>query len=230
MRQHHPLENPSLAPYGFVFPLRQKRLEYQPLVEHWVNEEKLMARLWDRWNRSNAPRPLPVQTIIHDILPSLATANRLTAGDFLHDGLPYLSRDVLVLSSMLCWFGTNFGRSFLETDISRFGIPGYHPAREFRIKLARKMKKVDIVAHVTHVCNARCGTVRSIVGDCYHESGEVSVRDRAVVDGLMRWLASRAGRAFIAEFTRRKESAWEAARERHQQTYSHVFRFLSSQP
>lgn len=211
MERGHPLENPSLAPYGFVFPLQRGRLDYRPQANaSWINEEKVMARLWDRCNRANAPRPLPVQTIVHEILPSQASASRITNGDFWYEGLPYLARDILVLSSTLQWFGTNGGRCFLETDVSRFSIPGFHPGREFRIKLARKMRKRDMVAFWTHVCTPRCESGHRHCCD----SRAVLPRDRAVVDGLMFWLDRNAGRAFLAEFALRKRNKWNAANER----------------
>jgi hypothetical protein len=164
MRQRHPLENASLAPYGFVFSGRKERLEYLPQDNpHWVNEERLIARLWDKVHRLNAPKPLPITTIVHKILPSFHSCDRLERGDFVFDGLPYLSRDILILSSTLQWFGTNVGRDFLTSDYllnerieqgrheqypvllaeppgshhsSREEPPlSYHPSREFILKL-----------------------------------------------------------------------------------------------
>lgn len=215
MRQHHPLENPSLTPYGFVTPIGQRRLEYTPTISGSINAEKIVARIWDRWNRANAPKPLPVQTIIHEILPGLATVNRIIDGDFWHDGLPYLTRDILVLSRTVQWLGSNNGRCFLETDISRDSIPEFHPEREFRIKFAKEMRQMDMVAMLMHICTPRCEVVRSLYhSGCYYYANDVSSRDRAVVDGLMRWLGKKAGRAFIAEFKTRKKSAWDAANKR----------------
>lgn len=222
MKQHHPLENPSLAPYGFVFPHRKERLEHKPKGHSlWINEEAIIARVWDRFNRSNAPKPLPIQRIIHEILPGLASSNRLTVGDFYHDGLPYLTRDILVLSSTAQWLGTNNGRCFLDTDISRDSIPGFHPEREFCMKFALEMKRSDKVASLTHVCTARCGRIRMInpaVG-CYIDSSDVFARDRAVVDGFMRWLGRKDGRAFNAECTLLKKNARTAVCEREEQLW-----------
>ncbi|MDP1707217.1 MAG: hypothetical protein Q8L30_01545 [bacterium] len=225
MRQHHPLENPSLAPYGFTFPNRQKRLAYKPKNhKFWVNEERLIARVWDRRHRADALKPLPIQTIIHDILPSLATANRITEGDFWFDGLPYLTRGILVLSSTVYWFGTNVGRCYLETDISGLSIPGFHPEREFRIKFAQEMERKDMVAFLTHVCTSRCGgkvvTLQQVIaGRCYFDSSAVSLRDRALIDGLMFWLGKKAGRAFIADYSARKANAWTAAYARQHEEW-----------
>ncbi len=218
MQQHHPLENPSLTPYGFVFPGGQKRLEYKPTTSCCVNVEKIAARIWDRWNRTNAPKPLPVQTIIHEILPGLASANRITNGDFWHNGLPYLTRDILVLSRTVQWLGSNNGLCFLGTDISHSSIHGFHPEREFRIKFA--MEKMDMVALLMHICTPRCNVVHSLYyNGCYYNANDVSSRDRAVVDGLMRWLGKRAGRAFIAEFKKRKKNAWDTVREREEKEW-----------
>lgn len=213
MIQRHPLENPSLTPYGFVFPNAQKRLQYEPKSNMlWVNQERIAARTWDRLNRTNAPRPLPVQTIIHWILPGLATANRISDGDFWHEDLQYLTRDILVLSRTVQWLGSNNGRCFLETDISRDSIPEFHSEREFRIKFAKEMARLDMVALLMHICTPQCKIVRSLFyNGCYYDMNAVSARDRVVVDGLMRWLGSKDGRTtFLAEFQRRKKNAWDA--------------------
>ncbi len=219
MLQRHPLQNPSLAPYGFVFPYYKTRLEFQP-KEHpfWVNEEKIAGRVWDRCNRANAPKPLPVQTIIHEILPGQKSANRITAGDFWHDGLPYQARDILMLSTAVQWFGTNCGRCFLETDISGDSIPGFHPEREFLIKLAKE--HFDLAAHLAHECSERCKVHRLFARyGCYFAEKDVTPRDRAVLDGLMRWLGRKPGRAFAVEFTKRKKNAWADAHKRMQAAF-----------
>lgn len=211
----HPLVNPSLAPYGFVLPSWGQRLRYESENPHWVNTEEVIARFWDKRNRLNAPRPLPARTIIHDILPGLATANRITGGDFVFDGLPYLGRDILVLSSAMQWFGTSVGRCFLE-DTWSF-LPPHHPEREFLVKLEFEREKshspVDLAMHFTHVCNARCRH-NGILSICSYDARDTTARDRALVGGLMRWLGRTAGREFIAAYKARKERVLEAARER----------------
>lgn len=220
MRQHHPLENPSLAPYGFVFPHWQERLEFKPKADpYWINEERIIARVWDRCNRANAPRPLPVEMIIHEILPGLASANRITDGDLWHNGLPYLTRDILVLSTVVQWFGTNVGRCFLETNISHHSIPGFHSEREFLIKFAQEMQRKDMVVFFTHVHTSLCDAVHSFRGGCYYGNDKVSSRDRIVIDGLMRWLGRKAGRTFIAEYSARKKNAWNTACERQKKAW-----------
>ena len=226
MRQHHPLENPSLAPYGFVFPNRQERLRWHPQpYSGSVNLERIIGRLWDRHNRSKAEKSLPVQTIIHDILPGQATANRIEKADFLHEGLPYLTRDILVLSSAMQWFGTNVGGCFLEADIS--SKPGFHPEREFLMKCEREMElnHFDLPPFFVHICTERCRSQPlSFMGQrCYYDD-QASARDRAVVDGLMRWLSRPAGRSFIAEYQRRKKNAFEAARSPEEKALREKFR------
>jgi hypothetical protein len=226
--QHHPLENPSLAPFDLVFPIRQERLKHRSEnISHWVNTEKLIARMWDKCNRSNATKPVPVQTIIHEILPGRAQANRITQGDFQFDGLPYLTRDILVLSSTVQWFGTGVGWSFIAADISRDSIPGFHPAREFIIKFECASREKDMVAFLTHVCTPACKSggkmvplTASLSGTCHIDSRGVSTRDRAVVDGLMYWLGQKEGRSFIADYARRKKNALTAAQKRQEKEMS----------
>ncbi|MDD2657626.1 MAG: hypothetical protein PHD04_03135 [Candidatus Pacebacteria bacterium] len=217
MRKRHPLENPSLTPYGFVFPSWQERLKHkQPPNMTWLNEENIMGRIWDRANRANAPKPLPAETILHDILPSLKTANRLASGDFMFNGLPYLTRDILVLSSFMQWFGTGVGRCFLESAVPSWDVPanGYIGEWEFLIKLKIEQQRWEPIANVVHVCTDDCDKIRSLNGSCHRSSAQIMPRDRAVVEGLLRWLGKQAGRAFIAEFQRRKKNAWNAARSR----------------
>ncbi len=148
---------------------------------------------------------------------SQAAVNRLIKGDFQFDGLPYLTRDILVLSSTVQWFGTNVGWCFIETDISR--DPGFHPEREFLIKFAKEMERKDMVAFLTHVCTPRCfhEALSWFIGGCYVDGETVFPRDRAVIDGLMRWLGRKAGRTFIADYTVRKENAWNAADNQRRQ-------------
>lgn len=215
MFRRHPLENPSLAPFGLATPAFQKRLEYTPTNDLWIDAEKLLARLWDKRNRANVSRPLPVQTIIHEILPGLAQASRLTKGDFMFDSLPYLTRDIVILSSVVQWFGTNCGRCFLEEPI--FGGVS-HPEREFLDKLAKENEHRDMVAFWCHVCTPQCNTNRSLFlldNRCFYPSSSVSARDRAVVEGLMRWLGRVAGREFVVHYLARKKRMWDSARNRH---------------
>jgi hypothetical protein len=169
--------------------------------------------------------PLPAETIIHVILPGLASANRLTSGDFSHGGLPYLTRDVLVLSSTLQWLGTNVGRCFLEEDISQKRTRRYHPEREFVIKLdlMEKEKCRDMVSFFTHVCTPQCTKSGSFWSDgCVYKKGDSHTRDRAVVDGLMRWLGQESGRAFLAEYATRKKSAWNAVHESQRKAWAEM--------
>lgn len=210
----HPLVNPSLAPYGFVFPASKERLEYKPTnVSSWVNTEALIARLWAEVNRADAPKPLPVVTIIHEILPGQATANRLEDGDFEFDGLPFLSRDIALISSFIQWFGTSVGGAFLEGKLySKEKVRSDH---EFLAKYADQVKRQDILRHLVHTCTPKCQNgVISMFGNGHdYRSTIVTDRDKAVVDGLMRWLGRTDGRAFIAKFLERNKRAWAVARK-----------------
>ena len=198
----HPLENPSLAPYGFVFPTSQKRLEWHDeLNSTWINPERVIARLWDKLNRSNAQRPLPVRTIIHGILPGLARANLLTQGNFVFEGDPYRSSDIMLLSAAIQWLATNVGSSFLDEDISK--LPQFHPEREFVMKAARRQLPIELVAVWTHVCDdAKC--LFPLPHPLHRfEPTEITARDRALMDGFLRWLGSQRGREFITSYKAR---------------------------
>lgn len=214
----HPLMNPSLTPFGFVFPQYKKRLRFRPTMSWAINGEKIIAGMWEECNRAHALQPQPARTIIHDILPSQAKVNRVFTGDFTFDGLPYLSRGILVLSSVVQWLATNCGNGFLVTDISE--RPRFHPEREFLMKLAEEQEQRDMMTFWTHVCDSRCDPNRPRFFPDYHYyyTSSVTGRDRAVVDGLMRWLGKPAGRAFIKTYMeireRKSRAAWNRVQEK----------------
>ena len=214
----HPLVNPSLAPYGFVFPVQAERLRFQPPEGYGVNAEKIIGRLWDQLHRSRAPTPLPIETIVHDILPGMTAASRTFTLDFEFAGKPYQSRDIAVISTVVQWFATNVGRCFLEDQMAFLEIS--HPEREFVEKLEydNKVHKRDKVAFWAHTCDKRClpqGKVVRLGADPHlYDPTTVSERDRALVHGLMWWLGKAAGRAFIAEQKLRIRRAHDAVRER----------------
>lgn len=199
----HPSVNPSLAPFGFVFPFQRARLEYVPQFVRGINRERIMGRLWGKCNRLKAEHPLPVQVIIHEILPSQARVNKITKGDLMFEGLPYLSRDILVLSSMVQWLATNVGDCFLTTK-KMAGEEARNHEREFVLKLAAEMEGCDLVARIFHVCNTQCnsnvGRIFAFDHPHAYDSSSVSSRDRALVDGLMRWLGKRSGRSFVKRY------------------------------
>jgi hypothetical protein len=162
--------------------------------EFWVNAEVVIARFWDKRNRANESRPLPVQTIIHEILPGQKRINRLEKGNFVFEGLPYLTRDIMVLNSIVQWFGTSVGSNFLTEDISRWHP--HHPEREFLVKFEVKNNQ--------WFC----------WDPCVYDLDEVSERDRAVADGFMRWLGRHAGREFTAQYQTRLKRVWAAVDEK----------------
>lgn len=211
----HPLVNPSLTPFGFATPRQKGRLEYTPTTATGINRERIIARLWDRRNRLMASHPLPAAEIIHEILPSQKKANTLKSGDFVFGGLSYLSRDIIVLSGIVQWLGTNVGDCFLATSIN--GREGYHPEREFVMKLAEEMGKCHLVAHILHICNKRCGTFVTRIGSfdgCAYDARLISDRDMVVVDGLMRWLGKKDGRSFIKKYRSVCNRKYQDARNR----------------
>lgn len=216
----HPLVRPSLAPYGFAHHHHSDRLGYTSDINpYWVNAERLMAKFWDRRHRIDAPDPLPIETIIHRILPAQAQANRLSEGEFTFRGLPYLSYDIALLSSIMYWFGTNVGSCFLERPTifppkGRLGRPEY----EFLAKYEREMQRRDMVAFWGHQCTHRCSQdnvmLSPFVSPHAYDSRTITSRDRAVTEGLMRWLGRPEGRVFIADWLAHLERARDTARAR----------------
>lgn len=216
MDQRHPLEDPSLAPFGFAFPLQQERITLEePSGIYWVNEERMIAQQWDEWNRLSSPWPRPIEMIIHHILPSIGKRYRITDSSFIFNGRPYNTRDILILSSTMTWLGTNCGKCFIDTDISREDVPGFHPAREFHLKLAREaqIQRVDMYAVLCHSCKPTCNR-RARWPHCHIDPREVSERDRIIIDSLMRWLGRGEGRSFISIHKENVRKALEAKRSR----------------
>ena len=227
MLTRHPLENPSLAPLGLRTQLSYRRLQWKPTIQFTVFEERMIARFWDKHNRADAPRPLPVEAILHKILPSMAQSNRISKGDFVFEGKSYLTRDIVTLSSVMQWFGTNVGRCFIDRKVARQGR-GYHESREFTIKLAEENKSwsrsCDMYTFLSHRCTGRCNNKKRLRfwlsnDPCVHDSRTVTERDKAVIDGLMRWLGTAHGRQYITEFRIRRDLAWKEAGERRRRFY-----------
>jgi len=192
----HPLVNPSLTPYGFVFPKYKERLDFSPDNNpQYINRERLIAKQWAKRNRYDATQPLPAHTIIHQILPSIATVNHITNGDFSFNEKPYLSRDLAILSTVLQWLATNVGNEFLTRDISEYS--GYHTEREFVLKFEHKPNRDQRLALWLHECSPLCSKFTS---ECVLDVNQVTTRDRTVIDGLFRWLGKSDGRQFIANY------------------------------
>lgn len=219
----HPLENQSLAPLNLRTKLSYDRLQYKSDAHFWVFEERMMARFWEKCNRLNAPGPLPIAEIIHTILPAMTRVNRISRGDFVFDGALYLTRDIVTLSSTVQWFGTNVGRCFVDEPLQN---PGgrYHPSREFIIKLQRSNRDRDMYAFLSHRCAGRCLDPRrkrfrlGFSDPCVYDSRQVTDRDRAVIDGLMRWLGTARGRQYLVDY-RARRSAARAEVDRRRRAY-----------
>lgn len=192
----HPLTNPSLAPFGFVFPRYKERLDHKQPDRFWVNPERAMAKFWQSLHFQDSETTLPIETIIHTILPSMGTRWKITKGDFTFRSLPYLSRDIAVISTCIYWFGTNVGNCFLTTSSFRKSIRHDH---EFLEKLRDPVQGVkDLVRMLTHVCNKDCS--ETLVDTHVYKVDHTSPRDRALIEGVMRWLGTKAGRDFIASW------------------------------
>lgn len=222
----HPLVRPTLAPYKFAFSRQAKRLDYRdPNDPYYFNPEDLIARFWAKRHQADATRPLPIETIIHRILPGMARAHATFTAEFEFGGKPYRSRDIALLSTVVYWFGTNVGNAFLEPAYCWLGprdLPPLsrrladHPEREFLEKYRRQIVPHDYVKYVwAHTCVPECEKRRqpSFPADhCFYHDAVVP-RDYAVVEGLMRWLGTTEGRTFTAAWRKRRNAA-ETHRQR----------------
>lgn len=206
--KRRPLENPSLGDYEIAFQCPRDRREYQHKHDPaYINPEKVIARCWHAANAAYAARPLPVRTIIHEILPGIARANLITKGNFCFEGEAYCTHDLRVLSSVVQWLATNVGSCFFDESIDT--RPGYHPEREFVMKFADMdvWRQRHMLALWVHECTDKCHTGSSLNPDYPHYLSQqlVMPRDRAVVEGFMRWLGKKEGRDFVASYRARLE-------------------------
>lgn len=222
----HPLHNPSLAPVGFCGSISQQRINAKPYPEWSFNRERAIAKFWAGWNRQDAPHPLPVEAIIHEVLPAMATRFRAPKGEFTFEGKEYRGRDIAVLSSVVRWFGSGVGDCFL---FGRHFFESKSSDREFLERFARENCRHAVLRECTHhVCTDACRrTPESHEGVLVfyrsfdpHKYEPVTKRDEVLVDGLMWWLGRRHGRSFL--------SAWKEKRDRL--AHAAHQRFISSHP
>jgi hypothetical protein len=204
--RHHPLATSSLAPFGFATSFYAERLDFRPPGQkHYLNPERLIAKLWERAHLRDARRPHPIQAIIHTILPSICEDYRAADGDFLFLRKPYSSRDIMILSSAVQWLGTNCGMSFLTE--SSINSSCDDPQLEFATKFERLSTNCLLTCQFTHECSEKCGTPPPGVFmglTCRLDPNMVSVRDKALIKSLMLWLGTSAGRRFLDAFILRR--------------------------
>lgn len=187
----HPLENPSLTPYSFLFPFSYMRVR-QKLETNMINGDHEIVKFWAKQNRNNSQRPLPAKVILHDILPSLSSQVAAAKQSFTFDGLPYHNRDIALLSSMVRWFGTNIGNSFIT---SRYTNEKYkHPVKEFVEKFNQLDNSDIILGMAIHSCTVKC---KNNTIDHAINTSLITDRDRLVVKALLIWLGKEQGRDFM---------------------------------
>jgi len=212
----HPLENPSLGDYTVAFTSSLKRRGYESKDDAgYVNPERVIMRVWHKVNTAHAGRPLPVRTIIHEIMPGVARANLITKGNFVFEGDPYWTHDLMVLSAVVQWLATNVGSRFFSESIS--SRPNFHPEREFVMKFADMdvWRQRQMLAMWVHECTDKCYTGSSLDPDYPHHLSLqlVMPRDRALIDGFMRWLGRKEGREFMVSYRAKFERARKVRRE-----------------
>jgi len=170
---------------------------------------------------------MPIETIVHEILPALAKVMPASRASFTFCGRSYQTRDVVVLSSAMQWFATNCGKELLERDLMRHHSMAVAPEREFLVKFEiadkerRQGHESDMATFLTHQCTTRCTRLTPpytwrealTAQRCVHDGKETTGRDRALVAALMRWLGTSDGREFIADYQSRRNTVWEYLRK-----------------
>lgn len=212
---NHSLKSQSLAPQGFVFPLYIERLNdrYKPWpssLSHHINPELMMSRFWEKVNRAGSPTPMPIQTIIHEILPTLGKKYRARDNDTFFDGKHYRSRDICLISTIVQWFATNSGNGFLE-KINCYWLDLYTDRKDYyQVKYSAEQKLSDMFRYWTHVCMPCCYNPSRFTADSDRHvlsTQSVTARDRAIAQAVMKWLDSDAGNAFRIAWSERMKKA-----------------------
>jgi hypothetical protein len=209
----------SLAPAPFVLPNSLRR-QLERLSG--INYESVMARYWEQLHLENMRGPRPIETIVHKILRRMKPAMRLErdGGDFIFRDRPYLTRDILVISTFVQWFATGCGRCFLEDPFNRFNastIPVHAYTRKLRYET--EDRRPDLITIILHVCTSECPCMKpgfargGFGGTCAFRAEHVSDRDLALVWALMKWLEGPAGLRFIKGWMELKILAQGAERD-----------------
>ncbi len=206
----HPLQNPSLTPVGFVFPFSRERLEYIPPPGR-VDGDRVSAEFWQEQHRMTSPQPLPVRTILHDILPSTYEEETVREYEVEFRGKWYAARDIMVLSSVVQWFGTSVGNSFL-TETS-YPFDRYVT---FAQKFAYEEKRSSIFVQLTHECTDACakqGISSSFNPRNHHNKVTIEGRDRKLIEALMLWFDTPGGIAYRKAYREYRAGVIRTARE-----------------
>jgi hypothetical protein len=199
----HPLVNASITPYGYA--LYPRRLEFEA-YPGYINPERIIAQHWEKRNRLQARGKQPIRQIIHETHPELTEETRVESDALVFDGLKYLERDILVLSTAIQWLGTNVGNSFLE----RKPFGRYSGTWDsFEIKYKEECPRYDPLRIWTHKCNEKCCAppMWSGINSHTYDPRAITARDKKIAAALMSWLGSMQGQIFIEEYVAQKKEA-----------------------
>ncbi len=201
--QQHPLENPSLAPFGLIVPRYKMRISQDLTgIGTGVNREREIMLLWEQWNSPKSKhKPLPITYIVHYVLPSFGKAKRIVDGDFYFEGLPYVTRDIVVISSIMCWFGTNVGRFFIESPPPVNIGSELEFLEKYRIENKSWRYGPDMLHFWLHECTELCKQNKICVFEPKHCYGQKpTAREYALAEALMFWLGTKEARRFFEEY------------------------------
>lgn len=125
LHMQHALAEASLAPFGFMFPEYRERLTFNP-YKNYRNNEEVIGRLWHARNRPEHSDTVPIETILHVILPKvLPDQEPLLCGEFWYCDKMYMSHDIALLSTAVQWLATNVGSDTLRV-CSNPARPGFY--------------------------------------------------------------------------------------------------------
>jgi hypothetical protein len=139
--------------------------------------EQVFAQLWHERMRRKRDGEKPFASIIHD----------------------YTCRDTRIVASIVTWFGTNCGNSFLleARRLKDKAVPWAYLA-QWAINNRRQSSINSGVRLLEHICADRIDDSITIAQRVYFEC-ELTVADYEVADSFMVWLSCTDAQQFISD-------------------------------
>jgi len=147
---------------------------------------------WDKTSRLSVSVPRPAEVMMNTIMPIMPGYQIFEEGDIPLNDIQYMSRDILVLSSVIQWFGTGIGQNWITERPST--CKASRSSLEFVERFAIDGQKFIYAA--IHQCLATCRP-----GYCDHTPKQITKRDRLVVGAFMIWLGRVEGRDYMERYT-----------------------------
>lgn len=194
----HPLINPSLTPHGVGVGNTYRRTTWKSDDRGRCNGDWCAAQCWQEANRLSCTNR-PTERIVHEIMPGMRKIGHTTDGDIFFDGKPYRSDDVLLLTTIATWLGTNCGTAMCNNPLSMQGVR-VTKTTEFQVKwkvYERHRSPGYLLRHLLHECRRGvCGHEGTHSCASLHRSA--AEREELVLQAFLFWLGTTHGREYMA--------------------------------